>query len=286
MLIDFNANPKPNRTIGRFAPSPTGPLHLGSLVTAMASYLDVKTSPSQEKKWLLRIEDIDRPRCDTVTAAQMLSDLANLGFQWDGPASFQTERDAYYSEAISSLDKQRVLFQCTCSRTDQTGAIYDGRCRNLQRQPPPCATRVIAKGVIQWQDRSGFRHSENLESSCGDFVLKRKDGLWAYMLAVVVDDELQGVTDVVRGNDLVDSTARQIYLQRLLGYRTPSYWHVPVVLNAHGEKLSKQTGALALNMQQPVKTLCDAWGYLSHTPIAADSVSDFWNQAARLFVRP
>jgi glutamyl-Q tRNA(Asp) synthetase len=286
MPPNFSEKTLPRRTVGRFAPSPTGPLHLGSLVTAMASYLDVLTSPAPEKKWLLRIEDIDTPRCDPSTAGQMLRDLTDLGFQWDGPASFQTDRHAHYDDAIKSLDKLGVLFQCTCSRTDQTGDIYNGRCRHSQKKPPPYATRVIAKGNIQWHDRSGLSRNENLQSTCGDFVLKRKDGLWAYMLAVVVDDALQGVTDVVRGKDLVDSTSRQIYLQRLLEYRTPSYWHVPLVLNSEGEKLSKQTGALALDLKQPVKTLCDAWAYLSPTQLDVESVGDFWHQAARLFVRP
>jgi glutamyl-Q tRNA(Asp) synthetase len=272
--------------IGRFAPSPTGPLHLGSLVAAMASFLDARQAGGQ---WLLRIEDIDGPREVPGAAKKMISDLSALGFEWDGDILFQSQCYSYYEQALEAL--AGITYRCTCSRTDQLTSIYDGRCRPMFDSEAtnvtlPHAIRLRVEGEIHWHDRSGLEYIEPLATHCGDFVLLRKDNLWGYQLAVVVDDARQGITHVVRGADLIDSTARQIYLQRLLGLPTPTYWHVPLVLAASGEKLSKQTGALALNLAKPVQELQAAWAYLSRTPIDANSVSDFWKQARAAFKAP
>jgi glutamyl-Q tRNA(Asp) synthetase len=277
--------------IGRFAPSPTGPLHMGSLVAAMASYLDAKTCMRPNSKWLLRIENVDTPRTVPGAADQILHALEVLGFEWHGPVLYQSQRTAIYEEVIREIAAKHpsALFKCVCSRTEQTGDVYDGRCRaNSINDEFNQATsiRLKVRNDIAWHDRSGLNFNENLETSCGDFVLKRRDGLWAYQLAVVVDDELQGVTDVVRGKDLIDSTARQIYLQQQLNYRLLDYWHVPLVLSDSGEKLSKQTGAKGLSLNAPVLELQTAWMYLSEQSIDAMNVHDFWQQAFEKFERP
>jgi glutamyl-Q tRNA(Asp) synthetase len=277
-----------NLVIGRFAPSPTGPLHLGSLVAAMASFLDAHTAGG---RWLLRIEDLDGPREVPGAAKKIISDLKFFGFHWDEEILFQSQRSSIYAQALQALEQ--MTYPCTCSRTDQQTLIYDGRCRKLADAGATTidpmqshAIRLRVEGTVSWSDRSGQAFFEHLATTCGDFVLQRKDKLWAYQLAVVVDDALQGITHVVRGADLLDSTARQIYLQRLLGFPTPEYWHVPVVLAPSGEKLSKQTGALALNLSKPIDELQVAWGYLSPFPIKATSVDDFWHQAKAAFQAP
>jgi glutamyl-Q tRNA(Asp) synthetase len=287
----MSVNRTPRSYVGRFAPSPTGPLHLGSLVTAMASYLDAKSNGISQSKWLIRIEDVDTPRTAVGATDQILRALDVLGFEWDGPIVFQSERSEYYVAAVEQLVKNQpeILFKCVCSRTEQPGLVYDGRCRSnrmAQTFAQATSVRLRVADNIQWIDRSGLAFDENLETSCGDFVLKRRDNLWAYQLAVVVDDELQGVTDIVRGKDLIDSTARQIYLQTKLGYRHQSYWHVPLVLSSSGQKLSKQTGARGLNLNAPVSELQSAWGYLNTQPIEAVTVNEFWRQAFEKFVRP
>jgi glutamyl-Q tRNA(Asp) synthetase len=287
----MSVNPSLKSYIGRFAPSPTGPLHMGSLVTAMASYLDAKKSDTPSSKWLIRIEDVDTPRTAVGATDQILRALDALGFEWDGPIVYQSERSEYYVAAIEQLSKNQpdILFKCVCSRTEQPGLVYDGRCRSNrtgQNFSEATSIRLRVANQIQWVDRSGLAFDEDLETTCGDFVLKRRDNLWAYQLAVVVDDELQGVTDIVRGKDLIDSTARQIYLQTMLGYKHQSYWHVPLVLSASGEKLSKQTGARGLNLNAAVAELQTAWSFLSTQIVEASSVNDFWHQAFKSFVRP
>jgi glutamyl-Q tRNA(Asp) synthetase len=277
--------------VGRFAPSPTGPLHMGSLVAAMASYLDAKTSAAHASKWLVRIEDVDTPRTVPGAADQILHALDTFGFEWDGPVLYQNARTEIYEEAIRQIEQKHLgaLFKCVCSRTEQTGDVYDGKCRaNSIDKEFKAATSIRLKVAnrISWRDRSGLRFDEDLATTCGDFVLRRRDGLWAYQLAVVVDDELQGVTDVVRGKDLIDSTARQIFLQQQLDYRQLNYWHVPLVLSDSGEKLSKQTGAKGLNLSAPVLELQAAWKYLSSRSIEAINVKDFWRQAVEKFERP
>ena len=287
---------------GRFAPSPTGPLHAGSLVAAMASYLDAR---AHHGRWLLRIEDIDEPRTVAGAAESIVETLVLLGMYPDGEVIWQSQRKARYEAAFSQLGEH--VYPCGCSRKEiadsRTGiasdgaAIYPGTCRHglaegkttrawRLRVPPT----MSAAEVITFEDRWLGRITEKLSESTGDFVLKRADGFWAYQLAVVVDDAEQGVTDVVRGADLLGSTARQIYLQRLLVLPTPRYMHVPVVNNAAGEKLSKQTGATPLDLDRPLETLMAAamsLGLVLPTTAGTDLTS-FWESAvsdwARRFV--
>jgi glutamyl-Q tRNA(Asp) synthetase len=241
--------------IGRFAPSPTGPLHIGSLVAALASWLDARAARG---RWLLRIEDLDAPRADAGAGDLILRSLERLGLSWDGAVVYQSLRAARYEAALQRI--QRHTYWCGCSRREiadsalrlaADGAqIYPGTCRNgLAAGKLPRALRIrSANEPIGFHDRVQGRQEQNVARDVGDFVLYRADGPLAYQLAVVVDDAEQGVTDVVRGADLLDSTARQIHLQRLLGYPTPRYLHVPVAVNAAGEKLSKQTGAEPLDL--------------------------------------
>lgn len=204
---------------GRFAPSPTGPLHFGSLVTALASYLDARAHGG---KWLVRIEDVDEPRSARGAADDILRTLERFGLEWDEPVMYQSRRAEAYRDAFEKLRRQGMVYACACSRKE-TGPVYPGTCRARAPEPGrPVAWRVV---------------TENND----DFVVLRADGFFAYQLAVVVDDAEQRITDVVRGADLLDSTPRQIWLQKLLGYAHPRYRHVPVVTNEAGEKLSKQT---------------------------------------------
>jgi glutamyl-Q tRNA(Asp) synthetase len=236
--------------VGRFAPSPTGPLHFGSLVAALASWLDARASGG---RWLVRIEDLDPPREQPGAAADILATLERLGLYWDGEVEFQSKRRARYDAALARL--VAATYPCGCSRREiadsslgraADGAqIYPGTCRGGLAGKSARALRVRAEGEIRLTDRVQGPQSERLEREVGDFVLLRADGQVAYQLAVVVDDAEQGITDVVRGADLLPSTGRQIHLQRLLGYPHPRYLHVPAATNAAGEKLSKQTGAPA-----------------------------------------
>lgn len=279
--------------IGRFAPSPTGPLHAGSLVAAMASYLDAK---AHQGHWLLRIEDIDEPRTVTGAAEQIRDALTILGMQVDDEVVWQSQRKSLYEKAFARLGD--LVYSCGCSRKEiadsRTGiasdgaAIYPGTCRNgLAAGKTTRAWRLSVPeaaapdGVIQLDDRWQGQMTETLSVSAGDFVLKRADGFWAYQLAVVVDDAEQGVTDVVRGADLLGSTARQIYLQRLLQLPTPRYLHVPVVTNTAGEKLSKQTGATPLDLERPLAALMLAASQLGLVmPASAGAdLATFWHAA-------
>ena len=233
---------------GRFAPSPTGPLHMGSLIAAAASWLDARAAGG---RWLLRIEDLDRPRCMPGAADAILRTLERLGLHWDGEVVYQSARTERYRAALERL--QPHTYWCGCTRREiadsslglaSDGArIYPGTCRARSPREPRALRVRTSREPIAFADRVQGRCEQLLERDVGDFVLYRADGQFAYQLAVVVDDAEQGVTDVVRGADLLDSTPRQIYLQRLLGYTTPRYLHVPVALNASGEKLSKQTAA-------------------------------------------
>ena len=236
--------------VGRFAPSPTGPLHFGSLVAALASWLDARAARG---RWLVRIEDLDAPRNQPGAADDILRTLDRLGLTWDGAVVYQSQSQRALSPTRCSVLKTQTYW-CGCSRREiadsalglaADGAqIYPGTCRSgIAPGKTPRALRVKASGQVEFTDRILGKQSQRLERDVGDFVLYRADGQFAYQLAVVVDDAAQGVTDVVRGADLLDSTPRQIYLQRLLGYATPRYLHVPAALNAAGEKLSKQTGA-------------------------------------------
>jgi len=277
--------------IGRFAPSPTGPLHFGSLVAAVASYLDAK---AHSGKWLLRIEDVDEARTVSGSSEMILRALTILEMEWDGEIVTQSLRRDLYDAAFNALSMH--TYGCACSRREiadsrhgiapDGSTIYPGTCRSglpVGKVPRALRLRVPDAGeqgaCIQFEDRWQGKISQNLATECGDFVLKRADGYWAYQLAVVVDDADQGVTHVVRGADLIDSTARQIYLQRLLHIDTPSYMHVPVVTNADGEKLSKQTGAQALDVARPVETLISAAQFLGLPITEARLIRDFWQQA-------
>ena len=248
------------RPTGRFAPSPTGPLHLGSLVAALGSYLLAKRAGG---RWLVRMEDLDTPRVVPGSAEEILAALRQYGLQWDGEVVWQSQRTMLYERALAALREKGLVYDCACSRAELRSAasaplgrepIYPGTCRN-GIAPGRTARAVRFKApdeVIAFDDLLRGRVEENVARETGDFVVRRADGLFAYQLAVVVDDEEQGVTQVVRGGDLLSSTARQIALQRALGLSTPEYAHLPVVLNDKGEKLGKRDGAL------PLETLDDA----------------------------
>ncbi|HKQ27893.1 MAG TPA: tRNA glutamyl-Q(34) synthetase GluQRS [Burkholderiales bacterium] len=259
--------------VGRFAPSPTGPLHFGSLVAALASWLDARAARG---RWLLRIEDLDRPRMQAGAAELILRTLESLGLTWDGPVLYQSLRAAKYEAALRSLDGH--TYWCGCTRREiadsslalaADGAqIYPGTCRKgLPQGRSARALRLRTSGEpIGFTDRLQGPRRQNVEREVGDFVLYRADGQFAYQLAVVVDDAEQGVTDVVRGADLLDSTARQIHLQRMLGYPTPRYLHVPVALTSTGEKLSKQTGARPVDLALRKQVLDRALAFLNQAP--------------------
>lgn len=266
--------------IGRFAPSPSGPLHLGSLTAAMASYLDALAHGG---RWLLRIEDIDPPREQPGASEDFIRTLRALGFQWHGEVEFQSRRTAHYQAVLDTLREAGRVYGCGCSRRDIGDGRYAGTCRNgIAEGRALRAWRVRTSGApLEWHDRLRGRFVEDVEQSVGDFVVLRADGLWAYQLAVVIDDAAQGITDIVRGDDLLDSTARQIFLQRLLGYPTPRYLHIPVVRASDGQKLSKQTGAAALDLDRPLDMLELAARQLALPPIQAGSLAEFWDRACR-----
>ena len=249
--------------IGRFAPSPTGALHAGSLVAALASWLDARAHGG---RWLLRIEDVDAPRCVPGADIEILRQLAAVGLQADAPPSWQSRHGGRYAAALTRLQAEGLVYACTCSRRDieralaaagrapQPGEelVYPGSCRGGavgERVARAWRLRCgddAAPLRIDWHDRRLGFQQQGLTHAVGDFVLKRADGLWAYQLAVVVDDAADGISDVVRGEDLADNTPRQIHLQRCLGLPTPRYLHTPLVLAADGRKLSKQNGATPL----------------------------------------
>ncbi len=237
---------------GRFAPSPTGPLHAGSLLAAVASFLDARSRGGQ---WLVRVEDLDPPREVPGAADDILRTLEAFALHWDGGVIFQSSRTSAYEAALATLSEKGLVFPCTCSRRDiaETNAargltgsrVYPGTCRSgaVRRRRRPVLRMLTSPGAVAFTDRLQGSICQDLEAEVGDFILKRRDGLFAYQLAVVVDDAWQGITDVVRGVDLLDSTPRQISLQRALGLPTPRYMHFPVIVSSGGEKLSKQTGA-------------------------------------------
>ncbi|WP_409050209.1 tRNA glutamyl-Q(34) synthetase GluQRS [Sphaerotilus sp.] len=262
--------------VGRFAPSPTGPLHAGSLVAALASWLDARAHGG---RWLVRIEDVDTPRCVPGVEAEILRQLATCGLVPDEVPVLQSRRAALYAQALDTLHTAGLAYGCRCTRREialaQAAAghdrtrhgelVYPGTCRPGGAQPVAWAearaVRLLTVApdgsdvVIGWTDDQRGPQHQNVTREVGDFVLRRADGLWAYQLAVVVDDALQGVTHVVRGEDLADNTPRQIWLQRCLGLPTPRYRHTPLLLDGHGEKLSKQTGAPAVAVDQPVEVV-------------------------------
>jgi glutamyl-Q tRNA(Asp) synthetase len=252
---------------GRFAPSPTGPLHAGSLVAALASWLDARAHGG---RWLVRIEDVDTPRCVPGADATILVQLATCGLVPDEPPTWQSQRGALYQAALDRLVAQGHAYPCGCSRKDielgAGGAGPPARARrgsalpgHLPHRPARQAGAGLAvpraDGEVAWTDRRLGAQQQDVARSVGDFVLRRADGLWAYQLAVVVDDGDQGITHVVRGEDLADNTPRQLLLQRALGLPSPSYLHTPLVLGADGEKLSKQNGAAPLDLRDPLQPL-------------------------------
>jgi len=253
--------------VGRFAPSPTGPLHFGSLVAALASWLDARAAGG---RWRVRIEDLDTPRALPGAADEILRTLERLGLGWDGPVVYQSRRAASYQAALESLDTywcgctRREIADSSVGRASDGAQIYPGTCRGgLSPGKTPRALRLrTGAEEIAFTDRVQGRQRQILEREIGDFVLLRADGQFAYQLAVVVDDAEQGVSDVVRGADLLDSTPRQIYLQRRLGHPTPRYLHVPAAVNAAGEKLSKQTGARAVDTGRKGDELRHALAFL------------------------
>ncbi|GAB7026181.1 tRNA glutamyl-Q(34) synthetase GluQRS [Geotalea toluenoxydans] len=251
-----SAGLNPDPVVGRFAPSPTGPLHLGSLVAALGSYLFARHAGG---RWLLRMEDIDLPRVVPGIADDMLATLEILGFQWDGEVLYQSKRTEIYDAALQDLIKKGVAYLCGCTRSEianissapasgSDDIVYPGLCREgIAPGKVERAYRVkVYDEVLSFIDGIMGRYSQVLTASCGDFVIRRADGPFAYHLAVVVDDAATGINQVVRGSDLLSSTPRQIYLQRLLGYSTPSYAHLPLVTGPDGAKLSKRDNAVSL----------------------------------------
>jgi glutamyl-Q tRNA(Asp) synthetase len=302
--------------IGRFAPSPTGPLHAGSLVAALASWLDARAHGG---RWLVRIEDVDTPRCVPGMDQFILQQLSVCGLQPDEPPVWQSQRTARYQQALDQLVANGLAYPCACSRKDIEIAlsrqghererhgelIYPGTCRTGLHGKTGCAWRLrtdsyasnralapvlpaqvaietVANSIIHWTDRRLGPQQQDVSLEVGDFVLRRADGCFAYQLAVVVDDAAQGVTDVVRGEDLADNTARQIGLQQCLGLPTPRYLHTPLVLGEDGEKLSKQNGARPFDSAHPLTALNNAAGVLG-LPTCTESVAgaleswiEFW----------
>jgi glutamyl-Q tRNA(Asp) synthetase len=251
------------------------------LVTAVASYLEARAAGGE---WLLRIEDVDGPRSIAGADRLILDTLKLYGFHWDGPVVRQSQRLDAYESALAQLKTAGVIYPCGCSRKE-VGAIYPGTCRDgLRPGKEPRAWRLrVPDEEIAFEDQRSGRFVQNLQHGVGDFVLLRADGVFAYQLAVVVDDAWQGITDIVRGADMLDSTPRQIYLQRLLGYPQPRYTHIPLVLDKHGEKLSKQKGAQALSLQDPVKELRRALEFLgSKPPAEIDNLTDLWKWATAI----
>ena len=283
--------------VGRFAPSPTGPLHAGSLVAALASWLDARAHGGQ---WLVRIEDVDVPRCVPGADALILQQLAACGLHPDAPPAWQSRRGGRYQAALDQLLAAGRAYPCGCSRKDIEAAqqhsgqtkprhgelVYPGTCRGGLHGKPARATRVLTmcggiESVIHWKDRRLGPQRQNVAREVGDFVIQRADGLWAYQLAVVVDDAFQGITDVVRGEDLADNTARQIHLQRLLGLPELHYLHTPLVMGRDGHKLSKQNDATPLDTTQPLRCLADAGRVLELPAIHAPTVSEWLTTATQ-----
>lgn len=276
--------------VGRFAPSPTGALHAGSLVAALASWLDARAHGG---RWLVRIEDVDTPRCIAGADQEILRQLAACGLVADEPPQWQSRREALYRQALERLVHDGAAYPCACSRKEIEAAlqrqgvpadrhgerVYPGTCRPERgglhgRSARAWRLHTGEHTVIDWHDRRLGPQRQDLSQAVGDFVLRRADGLWAYQLAVVVDDAEQGVTHVVRGEDLADNTPRQIQLQRRLGLPTPAYLHTPLVLAADGHKLSKQNGATPLALDEPLHALAQAAAVLGLPPLGAGTVPE------------
>lgn len=274
--------------IGRFAPSPTGPLHFGSLVAAVASYSQARVNDGQ---WLLRVEDIDPPREQPGATDKILRSLETHGFEWDGETIFQSASGDAHQAALQKLLDAGLAYRCTCSRRvladaprSPLGVIYPGTCRNGAGSGDHAIRVRTTDEPMSFHDALQGEIEQRLESESGDFVIRRRDGLIAYQLAVVVDDEIEGITEVVRGIDIIDSTPRQIWLQQCLGYRTPKYMHIPVMTHPDGDKLSKLTGAPAIPDSTPGENLFLALVALKQQPppdLGAAPLREIWEWACQ-----
>jgi len=276
--------------IGRFAPSPTGPLHFGSLVAAVASYCDAKAN---QGKWLLRIENVDTTREVAGATEQIIDCLKAYGFAWDDEVLIQNERSDIYQSYLDQLIEQQLAYRCNCTRkaiAEQNppmgleGYIYPRTCfkQSLNARQPTAWRMHVGDKKISFQDRCVGIIEHDMASEIGDFVLKRADGIYSYHLAVAVDDALQGVTHVVRGEDLLHSTSRQIMLQEALNLPTPEYMHIPIVKNAEGEKLSKQTLAPAIDEDNVIDNLFQAFKFLQLNPpshLRTATINQLWDWA-------
>ncbi len=263
--------------IGRFAPTPSGYLHFGSLVAALASWLDARAAGG---RWLLRMEDLDPPREVAGAPAAILKTLERYGLQWDGEVVYQSQRHAAYQQVIDRLLAQGLAYACTCSRKqlEPYQGIYPGTCRNAGHSTQDAAIRLrVPELRYRFEDRVQGTYAQHLGSESGDFVIRRRDGLYAYQLAVVLDDAWQGVTDIVRGADLLDSTPRHLYLQELLGLPQPRYLHVPLIIQPDGNKLGKSYRSPPLDADQAAPLLVRALRALGQRPeadLAHGSVDD------------
>lgn len=274
--------------VGRFAPSPTGPLHAGSLACLLASYLDAK---AHYGRWLIRIEDIDPAREPEHCAQQQLELMEKLQVHSDGPILFQSDRNDAYEKRLAELQKKGLVYGCACSRKsieeqdlrlNLPKGVYPGTCRGGTHGKPVRALRFLTRShPVVFTDRLCGTFMQNVEREVGDIVLKRADGLWAYQLAVVTDDAYQGVTHIVRGQDLLDNTPRQILLQRALGVRTPEYMHIPLVTHEDGQKLSKQNGAKAVDAENLEAETAKAWKHLGFEAFDFDTLPEFYAEATK-----
>ncbi len=263
---------EPANYTGRFAPSPTGPLHFGSLLTAVASYAQAR---SNDGTWLLRIEDIDPPREPPGSDKLILDALVAYGFEWDGEVTYQSKLTPRHECLVEDLLRTGKAYYCSCSRRDlansprgSLGTIYPGTCRDGCAAGDNSVRLRTNNKPIEFTDALQGTHCQRLESESGDFVIKRRDGLIAYHMAVVVDDFEQGITEVVRGIDLIDSTPRHIWLQKTLGFPEPDYMHIPIAINSDGQKLSKLTGANGIDIDNPGQEICTALEALGQRPPA------------------
>jgi len=270
--------------IGRFAPSPTGPVHFGTLIAAVGSYLQAKKNDGQ---WLIRMEDVDITRKVKGADIDILNTLEAFGFQWQGEILYQTSQTEYYQQALEDLISQSLVFPCLCSRKQLAESkcnIYPGYCRDrLLPEPEEHAIRIRAdENSIEFTDLVMGKQKQAIKKQCGDFIIKRRDGLFAYQLAVVVDDAMQGITEIVRGADLLDCTARQIYLQQLLHYKTPNYCHLPLATDEAGNKISKSEAGAEVDIKHKEKLLVKALAFLGQQPsvqLKHSSYSDIWQWA-------
>lgn len=281
----------PSSYRGRFAPSPTGPLHFGSLVTALASYLEACL---HDGEWLVRIDDLDKARQVKGMDSVILTALEAFGFEWQGPVTYQSRSIPSYEQALRKLRSSGLTYVCRCTRRQirqsaragLEGPVYPDTCRGLElNEGEHTAIRLKTNdNIVRFRDGLYGKQAQQIHHDVGDFVIRRADGYFAYQLAVVVDDSLADITHVVRGADLLLSTARQIYLQQLLGFEQLSYLHIPLVLDSQGRKLSKRDSAHPVDDKNPVNSLVDAWRFLNQTPPQLEgglALRDFWAWAKK-----